>query len=148
MYVATKHGINGLVRSLAQLDKEVGIRVTAVAPGVIKTPLWTDHPEKLKMVNEEKDGWVTPEEVAKVMLALVERDEVSEADSGMRTDGGKTIPIAGGTILEVSKEVREVAIFNDAGPLGRAGNTVTDMKKVEEEAFSQLAMKGWGRSKV
>lgn len=98
------------------------------------------------MIDEEKDGWVTPEEVANVMLALVERDEISEVD-GMPTDGGKTISIAGGSILEVSKEVREVATYNDPGPGGRVGNTVTDAKKVEEDAFRQLAKKDWGRIK-
>lgn len=118
-----------------------------MAPGVIKTPLWTEHPEKLKMIDEEKDGWVTPEEVAKVMLALVERNEINQAD-GMRTVGGKTIPIAGGTILEVSKEVREVAALNDPGPGNRVGNTVTDMQEVEQDALSQLAKKGWGRSRL
>lgn len=99
------------------------------------------------MVNEEKDDWVTPEEVAKVMLALVERNEINEVD-GMPTDGGKTISVAGGTILEVSKEVREVATYNDPGPGGRVGNTVTDARTVEEEAFRLLAKKGWGRSRL
>ena len=62
---------------MAYLDQLFGIRVTAVAPGVIKTPLWTDHPEKLKMVDEGADAWVTPEEVAQVMLALVQQEKVS-----------------------------------------------------------------------
>jgi 3-hydroxybutyrate dehydrogenase len=38
IYSATKHGLNGFVRSLAELDQKVGIRVTAIAPGIIKTP--------------------------------------------------------------------------------------------------------------
>ncbi|KAK2756544.1 hypothetical protein FQN54_005437 [Arachnomyces sp. PD_36] len=145
VYVATKHAINGFVRSLARLEEEAGIRVTAVAPGVIKTPLWTEHPEKLKMVNEETDGWVTPEEVAEVMLALVQRDVISDAD-GMRTDDGKTISIAGGTILEVSKVVREVTAYNDPGPGNREGNTVTDSRAVEQDALNQLAKPGWGKT--
>jgi 3-hydroxybutyrate dehydrogenase len=145
IYVATKHAINGLVRSLGRLEKESGIRITAVAPGVIKTPLWTEHPEKLKMINELKDGWVTPEEVARAMLALVEQDEIT--DGGIPTDDGKPVPIAGGTILEVSKRVREVLTFGDPGPGKRLGNTVTDAKAVEEESLRQLDKKGWGRTK-
>ncbi|CBF84083.1 putative short chain dehydrogenase/reductase family oxidoreductase [Aspergillus nidulans FGSC A4] len=78
IYVATKHAINGFVRSLAKLDERCGIRVTAVAPGIIKTPLWTDHPEKLKIVDDTKDAWVTPDEVATVMLALVQQDQANE----------------------------------------------------------------------
>lgn len=77
IYSATKHGISGFVRSMAKLDELFGIRVTAVAPGVIKTPLWTDHPEKLKMI-DSADTWVTADEVAEVMLALVQQDKVSE----------------------------------------------------------------------
>jgi NAD(P)-dependent dehydrogenase (short-subunit alcohol dehydrogenase family) len=44
MYVATKFAISGFVRSLARLEKMFGIRVIAVAPGVVKTPLWVEHP--------------------------------------------------------------------------------------------------------
>ncbi|KAG0649041.1 15-hydroxyprostaglandin dehydrogenase [Hyphodiscus hymeniophilus] len=73
LYIASKHGINGFVRSLALLEEAVGVRVTAVAPGIIKTPLWTEHPEKLKTVGEE-DDWVSPESVAEVMLDLIEKD--------------------------------------------------------------------------
>ncbi|KAL2001838.1 hypothetical protein VTN02DRAFT_1129 [Thermoascus thermophilus] len=148
IYAATKHAINGFVRSLAKLDAELGIRVTAVAPGVIKTPLWTDHPEKLRMVDEKVDKWVTPEEVAQVMLALVQQNEVSEVIGDTEGVQGKVIPVQGGTILEVSKSVREVNAFNDPGPVGRAGNTVTLAKVVEDEVFNLLLQKGWGSSKL
>ncbi|KAF7118476.1 hypothetical protein CNMCM5793_008002 [Aspergillus hiratsukae] len=134
IYVATKHAINGLVRSLAQLDSKFGIRVTAVAPGVIKTPLWTDHPEKLKMVNDKADEWVTPDEVAEVMLALIQQDTVSEI-IGEKSGQGTQFRVQGGTILEVSKSVRAVSAFNDPGPAGRRGNTVSDMNKVEDESI-------------
>ena len=146
IYVATKHAINGLVRSLAKLET-LGIRVTAVAPGVIKTPLWTDHPEKLKMVDDSVDVWVTPEEVATVMLALVQQEQVSET-IGDRSGRGPQFPVSGGTILEVSKTVRAVGQFNDPGPGDRPGNTATDHAAVESESFRLLATEGWGRSKL
>lgn len=143
--MATKHAINGLVRSLSNLE-DIGIRVTAVAPGVIKTPLWTDHPEKLKMV-EDSDVWVTPEEVGQVMLALVQQDQVGEI-IGDRSGRGTQYTVKGGTILEVSKTVREVKQFNDEGPGDRPGNTASDHAAVERESFELLAQKGWGRSKL
>lgn len=146
IYVATKHAINGLVRSLAKLET-LGIRVTAVAPGVIRTPLWTEHPEKLKMVNDNVDEWVTPDEVAEVMLALVQQEQVGEI-IGDRTDRGRRFPVTGGTILEVSKTVRVVNQFNDPGPGNRPGSTANDHAAVEEESFALLAQKGWGRSKL
>lgn len=147
IYVATKHGINGLVRSMAKLDELFGIRVTAVAPGVIKTPLWTDHPEKLKMVNDGEDAWVTPEEVAEVMLSLVQQDKVSEI-IGDRKGRGRQFAVEGGTVLEVSKTVRAVSPYNDPGPGTRPGNTASDTNFVVDEAIGLLKQGGWGASKL
>ncbi|KAM0552456.1 hypothetical protein ACHAPJ_008017 [Fusarium lateritium] len=99
IYGASKFGINGFVRCLASMES-VGIRVNAVAPGVVRTPLWTEHPEKLKFVDETQDAWVTPYEVAQAMLACVENDDN-----------------VGGTVLEVGKNnTRQVGVFNDPGP--------------------------------
>ncbi|OAA58413.1 NAD(P)-binding domain protein [Niveomyces insectorum RCEF 264] len=97
MYGATKYAISGFVRCLTPLDG-VGIGVTAVAPGIVKTPLWTEHPEKLVNLDEKQDAWVTPEEVAEAMVQCIEKE-------------------AGGTILEVGTDsVRPVSAFNDPGP--------------------------------
>ncbi|KAK2811429.1 hypothetical protein FQN50_002052 [Emmonsiellopsis sp. PD_5] len=144
MYVATKHAISGFVRSLAKLDS-IGIRVTAVAPGFIKTPLWTEHPDKLRIIDESKDVWVTPEEVAEVMLALIERDQVNGAMLGESKAAGETIPIKGGTILEVSKTVRDVKTFNDPGPMGRAGNSLANPVEAEEGFLRMVQSGRWGK---
>lgn len=98
------------------------------------------------MINDA-DVWVTPEEVGEVMLALVQQDEVSEM-IGNTHKQGTMFPVEGGTILEVSKKVRSVSQFNDPGPLGRPGNTVTDVKVVEDEIFGLLSQDGWGQAKV
>ncbi|KAL4904563.1 hypothetical protein BDW74DRAFT_168200 [Aspergillus multicolor] len=136
IYVATKHAISGFVRSLAKLDERCGIRVTAVAPGVIKTPLWTDHPEKLKMVDDGKDAWVTADEVATVMLALIQQDRVSEVIGDVEgKEGTEVYPVSGGTVLEVSKTVRSVLPYNDPGPGTRPGNTASTTAKVEDEVW-------------
>jgi hypothetical protein len=121
--------------------------VTAVAPGVIKTPLWTDHPEKIKMVDDSVDAWVTPEEVATVMLALVQQEVVGEV-IGDRSGRGPQYQVEGGTILEVSKTVRAVNQFNDPGPGNRPGNTASDHHHVEAESYRLLSQKGWGLSKL
>lgn len=147
IYVATKHAINGLVRSLAKLDDRFGVRVTAVAPGLIKTPLWLEHPEKLKMFDNDQDEWVTPEEVGEVMLALVQQEEVSEI-IGDKERNGILFPVEGGTILEVSKTVRAVNPFNDPGPSNRAGNTAANAEVVENEIFDLLSTSGWGKSQL
>ncbi|KAJ5146363.1 uncharacterized protein N7515_000927 [Penicillium bovifimosum] len=143
IYCATKHAINGFVRSLANLDKNLGIRVTAVAPGIIKTPLWTEHPEKLKMIVDGNDAWVTPDEVAEVMLALVQQEQVSET-IGDRSGRGTQFEVKGGTILEVSKTVRAVSQFNDPGPGNRPGNTASGHDLAEQETYQLLSQEGWG----
>lgn len=146
IYAAAKHGISGFVRSMAMLDQAFGIRVTAVAPGVIKTPLFTEHPEKLKAVDEAADTWVYPEEVAQVMLALVQQDKVSEI-IGDQSGQGHQFPVEGGTILEVSKTVRAVSAFNDPGPGTRRGNSVSGMGHLVDETMELLSQEGWGQSK-
>ncbi|KAK0107940.1 hypothetical protein ONS96_003725 [Cadophora gregata f. sp. sojae] len=125
VYVATKHAISGFVRSLARLETPPAdsglpkIRVTAVAPARILTPLWTDNPDKMKMVGE-KPGWVTPEEVADVMMDLVE-GEVN----------------VGGTILEVGRTVRRVEVYDDPGPRG-GGNFVENDPGYEDDMWVLL----------
>lgn len=128
LYVAAKSGISNFVRSLAELETPPSelpsIRVTAVAPGVIKTPLWTDNPDKMKMIDSVKDVWVEPEEVAAVMLDLIENDKY-----------------IGGTILEIGKDqVRPVELLNDGGPTG-AGHTVSALAKGADEVWIELTSK-------
>ncbi|KAL7275765.1 hypothetical protein RUND412_001272 [Rhizina undulata] len=121
IYAATKFGLSGFVRSMEKLEREIGIRVSAVAPGVIRTPLWTERPEKLKMIDEGVDEWVEPEEVAEAMLHLVESDVMR-----------------GGTILEVGKgQTRVVTTYMDPGPSG-PGHTVAKNYLSEREVLAIL----------
>lgn len=100
MYGASKFAITGFVRCLAGLDALHGIKVNAVAPGLVQTPLWMEHPEKLQFVNQGQDGWVTAEEVGQAMLRCAE---------------DATVP--GGAIVEVGKNhTRLVSVLNDSGP--------------------------------
>jgi len=133
LYVASKFAISGFVRSLKQLQTPLDplvapIRVTGVAPGVVKTPLWLDNPDKLKWVDESKDDWVTPEEVAEQMLELVVREDY-----------------VGGTVLEVGKgQARAVEILHDPGPSG-SGMTVSNRGDARGEVWDRLAAEGWGQ---
>lgn len=43
-YSASKHGVVGITRSLARIHGAMGVRVNAVCPGVIETPLAVDSP--------------------------------------------------------------------------------------------------------
>lgn len=151
LYHASKHGVQALVRCMADLERTHGIRVTCVEPGVVKTPLWTDHPEKLKIVKlegEAADAWVTPEEVAEVMLSCVKDDQIAATKD---SDGGgnkqEWIPLKGGSCLEVlAGSVRDVPLFNNVGPYvtGRPGASVTDSQKIYDEVHDVLKP-GWGQ---
>ena len=141
IYGATKHALNGFVRSLAELDQKLGIRVTAIAPGIIKTPLWTDDPERMKIIGSEDFDWVTPEQVAAVMLATIQQDKASEKHGDLEAE--PMIPIEGGTVLEVSKTIRPVMPFNDPGPGTR--NTVAGMSTAENRVWDILGREGWGK---
>jgi hypothetical protein len=127
LYIASKHAVSGFIRSLGPLDETLGIRVNGVAPGVIKTPLWTDHPEKMALVDESQDEWVTPEEVAEQMLRCCEDGE-----------------IGGGCIWEVLKgNYRKVNWSMDPGPSG-PGATVGGRAKLIKEVYEWLAEPDWG----
>ena len=140
MYCVSKHGIQAFVRCLGDLEASHGIRVTAVDPGIVKTPIWTEDPGKNKVLSED-DGWVTPEEVAEVMLACV-RDE--EVGSGM--EGEERIRIQGGTCLEVlAGTVRDVPLYGNVGPfaLGRKGAEAGNPETLKNEVLG-LLKPGWG----
>ncbi|KAK7902932.1 hypothetical protein LTR67_002578 [Exophiala xenobiotica] len=154
LYHVSKHGVQALVRSLASLEQSHGIRVACVMPGVVKTPLFLEHPDKLKMFRSSGDSpdvWVTPEEVAQVMLACVKDDEI---DANIRAVEGKEgagdrekVPIRGGSCLEVlAGFVRDVPLYGNVGPFaaGRPGATVSDTPKMVDEVYEVLKP-GWGK---
>ncbi|GLA42908.1 hypothetical protein AnigIFM63309_011643 [Aspergillus niger] len=117
IYGASKFAITGFVRCLAPLDQAIGVRINAVAPGIIRTPLWTEHPEKLLQLDQEKDGWATADEVAVAMLRCLDDEDLE-----------------GGAILEVGKNsTRRVEVLNDPGPDESLG-TAFKASKAEEAA--------------
>lgn len=127
LYIASKHAISGFIRSLAPLDETLGIRVNGVAPGVIKTPLWTEHPEKMKLLDEKQDVWVTPEEVAEQMLRCMQDPEIHA-----------------GYVLEVLKGKYRNVNWHDAGPPSGEGGTVANGAALAKEVFELLGEPGWG----
>jgi len=128
LYFASKHAISGFVRSLGDLDGTLGVKVAAVAPGLVRTPLITEHPEKARLADFEKDDYITPDEVAQALLRLCVDDEIK-----------------GGTMLEVAAhgQTRRVEAFNDPGPQG-TGHTVSNWKVLVDEVYDVLGEKGWG----
>jgi NAD(P)-dependent dehydrogenase (short-subunit alcohol dehydrogenase family) len=75
--VATKHGVSGLTKSAALEYTTQGIRVNAVAPGMVRTPLADRMMKALQpgaeaaMLSVVPQGrWCEPEEIAEVVVFL------------------------------------------------------------------------------
>ncbi|KAL9627747.1 MAG: hypothetical protein Q9164_007505, partial [Protoblastenia rupestris] len=114
-----------------------------LAPGITKTPIWTS--ENLAMTSAE-DEWVLPEDVAEVMVALVEKTEISSC-FGENAEQGETIKLSGGSVIEVTKgRLRDVQTLNDPGSLGAAGSTASGMAGLYEEVGGLLQVDGWGNA--
>jgi 3-hydroxybutyrate dehydrogenase len=90
-YVAAKHGVLGLVKTLALEGAERGILATAVCPGFVRTPLVEAQ------VTDQAKAHGMPEErvLEEVMLAphairrLIEPEEVAEAVAFLAGPGGR-----------------------------------------------------------
>lgn len=129
IYAVSKAGVSALIRSFAILESQMNVRVTGVAPGVVKTPLFVEHKNKSKYVDTSKDLWVTPDEVAEAMIRLVEEEE-----------------LIGGTVLEVGADsTRPVTVLNDPGTnLKGPGFTVSGIYEALEANLALARTPGWG----
>ena len=122
LYGASKAGVSSFTRSLAPLHQEFGIKVVAVAPGMVNTPLWTDHPDKIKAVSWNKEDVVLePKELANAMLKLVEGDEYP-----------------GGTVLEVLAEGKMRRVEVDSPVAAGKGATMSNMHVVTGDTIEIL----------
>ena len=139
LYNASKHALNGFVRTLGPLEKRWKIRVAAVAPGLVKTPLWTDNTANNGPLSAAP-AWVTAEEVAQVMLEMVEKDAISSClrPTGKDSEQEGRILVRGGSVIEVSgSRVRDVQAFNDPGPQGISPQDF-NVAMMEESVFTRL----------
>lgn len=94
-YVASKHGVVGLTKQLALDLGPLGIRVNAVAPGVVRTPMtesYFDDPDAMARLNKVYPlGRVAqPEDVAEVMLFLASERARHVTGTVMPVDAGYT----------------------------------------------------------
>jgi NAD(P)-dependent dehydrogenase (short-subunit alcohol dehydrogenase family) len=84
-YAASKAGVVGLTRSLAPMCGPLGIRVNAICPGYVETPLTGVLTESAELApafaaQHAEPGWQTPEEIADVVVFLA--SEASRSFTG------------------------------------------------------------------
>ena len=89
-YAAAKAALVSLTRSAAIEGRSKGIRVNAVLPGAIETPMLRDNPEVKSGVEQLKAGDVgRPEDVARAIAYLASEDATFITGAGLRVDGGR-----------------------------------------------------------
>jgi NAD(P)-dependent dehydrogenase (short-subunit alcohol dehydrogenase family) len=95
-YHATKHGVIGLTRSVALEYAPLGIRINAVCPGVIDTPMFaalgTISPEAMKQVllDQPIARLGRPDEIAAAVLWLCSPAASFVVAAALPVDGGFT----------------------------------------------------------
>jgi 3-hydroxybutyrate dehydrogenase len=89
-YVAAKHGVLGLVKTLALEGADDGVLASAVCPGFVRTPLVEEQIAEQARVN----GWPEERVLNDVILQphavkrLIEPEEVAEAVAFLSGAGG------------------------------------------------------------
>jgi short-subunit dehydrogenase len=69
VYTATKHGVVGFVRSVTGELRRAGVRLTAVCPGGIDTPMVAG--ERKARMDEHGARFLSPDDVAAAVEALL-----------------------------------------------------------------------------
>jgi NAD(P)-dependent dehydrogenase (short-subunit alcohol dehydrogenase family) len=95
-YVASKHGVVGLTKSAALEYVRSNIRVNAVCPGMIDTPMWqrSISPEITArlLANDPIGRLGRPSEIAEAVLWLCSPAASFVNGHAMAVDGGMTVP--------------------------------------------------------
>ncbi|MFA9502302.1 glucose 1-dehydrogenase [Natrinema sp. H-ect1] len=94
-YTASKHGVVGLTKSAAVNYADRGVRVNAVCPGVVRTPMversLEKHPDAVERITGEQplDRMAEPAEIANTVAWLASSDASFVNGHALPVEGGK-----------------------------------------------------------
>lgn len=89
-YAAAKAGLLSLTRSAALEGKKQGVRVNAVLPGAIDTPmLWNNPNVKAGLEKIQRTDVGRPEDIARVIVFLASRQAAFVQGASILVDGGR-----------------------------------------------------------
>jgi 15-hydroxyprostaglandin dehydrogenase (NAD) len=89
VYAAAKAGVVNFTRSLGYLVEESGIRVNAICPELVDTPMALELGEEQLGELRRSGGILTPEDIAAGVLELIEDDSRSGAVMQVTSSGGR-----------------------------------------------------------
>jgi NAD(P)-dependent dehydrogenase (short-subunit alcohol dehydrogenase family) len=92
-YIASKHGVVGLTKAAALDYAKDGIRVNAVAPGYVDTPMLANRSEaqRAEIASRHPLGRIAaPEEIAAVVAFLASSESSFVSGAYYTVDGGYT----------------------------------------------------------
>lgn len=93
-YVASKHGVVGLTRAAALDYARSNIRINAICPGMIDTPMWqraiTPEVEAQLLANDPSGRLGKPSEIAEAVLWLCDPAASFVTGHALVADGGMT----------------------------------------------------------
>jgi NAD(P)-dependent dehydrogenase (short-subunit alcohol dehydrogenase family) len=104
-YAASKGAVDAFTRSLAMELGPAGIRVNAVAPGVVDTALWARNktiPGVVEQIEAQTPlgRWATPDDIAHVVVFLASDAARFVTGETISADGGmaRTLDLYGGSV--------------------------------------------------
>jgi hypothetical protein len=120
-YTASKHGVVGLTREMALELGDKGVRVNAVAPGVVRTPLTERYFQDPNYAQAIRDihalgRWAEPREIANAILFLA--DENNGFYHRHNPDGRWRLDDRKANVRLTSRQARDAS-----GPDRRGGST-------------------------
>lgn len=90
VYAASKHGVVGFVRSVAPQLRRAGVRINAICPSGIDTPMVAGARKAL--ADQHQRTFLSPDDVADAVAALLDGDAAGVVQLIAEGEGVRTIP--------------------------------------------------------